>query len=154
MFKSLMIVLENFNNISDHCELPENHEDLRSKLVAHLLNNHSKFKLNLDKHRIKHLKALRYKGFLPCDELLMAACDMFSIEIHVHHGMKWLIIFKTNKVDNPIKAVHLQCSSGIHYNPVACKKNLKIPEKNKLVHVLKVVKQQRNKYRRYRRGTL
>ena len=142
MFKSLLIVLENLNDISDHCELPENHEELRSKLVVHLLNNHLKFKLNLDKQRIKHLRAMRYKGVLPCDELLMAACDMFNIEVHVHHGMKWPIIFKTNKVDNPIKVVHLQCLAGIHYNPVACKKNLKIPEKNKLVHVLKVVKEQ------------
>ena len=141
MFKSLLIVLENLND-SDFCEIPESHEDLRIKLVTHMVNNHSKFKMKLDKQRIKYIRAMMHKGVLPSDELLLAACDLFNVEIHVHHGMKWPVIFKTNKVDPIIKIVHLQCLSGIHYNPVASKKSVKISQKDKLINVLRVVEEQ------------
>ena len=107
-----------------------------------MVNNHSKFKMKLDKQRIKYTKAMMHQGVLPSDELLLAACDLFNVEIHVHHGMKWPVIFKTNKVDPTIKIVHLQCLSGIHYNPVASKKSVKISQKDKLINVLRVVEEQ------------
>ena len=136
MFKALMIVLEYLNATTEDFELPENHQELREKLVTHLANNHSKLKIQLDRQRLKLLKAMRHPGVLPCEEILMAVCDLYKVEIQVHHGMKWPVVYKTNETSESTKSIHLQCLSGIHFNPVVSRKNVKVPMKDKLINVI------------------
>ena len=137
MFISLYIALENIEK--DGKELPENHIELRKEIIEHLLNNSDKFKMNLNKHRRKEIKAMKYDGVLPCDQCLLAACDLYNVEIIVHYGIPTPIVYKVNNTNANSQVVHLQCISGIHFNPVICIKNKskqKYDEKN--INILEV----------------
>ena len=119
MFKALLSVLQ-YVAMTNKIEVPSNHEELRSHVVTHLVNNSTKLKTKLDKQNLKQYRAMRYKGVLPTDNLLMAVCDLYKVEVHVHHGMEWPVVFKIDKSENN-RVIQLQCISGIHYDSEAPK---------------------------------
>ena len=120
LFIALLMVLEDLSRMNDDIDLPSDHLELRKILVNHLLENVRKFEMKISNARKKEIKNMMYEGMLPCDEVIISACDLYNLEVRVHCGMTSPVVFKTNKDPNNIKIVNLQGLSGIHYNPVIC----------------------------------
>ena len=142
MFEALFVVLENANLFNGKFENVTNSHELRLQLVNHLTANLSKLKIKYDKNRLKEIRAIRHKGVLPCNEILIAVCDLYSVELQVHHGMESPILYKTDKVNNQPIIIHLQCLAGIHFNPVVNRRNVSIPVKKKLVNIINIQSEQ------------
>jgi hypothetical protein len=101
--------------------VPSSPLELRVELVDYLDKNPKKFNVKPSKEFRARMKILRRAGQVPCETLLLVAAFMFNIEIHVHHGINWPVIYKVESNDScPI--VHLQCISGVHFNPIFVKK--------------------------------
>lgn len=130
MFLALQACLEDLG-VSAGTVVPEGDKELREKLVAEVLGNVVKYGIPDTKENKKAIKAMRIKGHLPREELLLAACHLYNIVIYVHHGMERPIVFKRSR-DSVTHEVHLQCVSGVHYNPVISRKNGKFASKNDL----------------------
>ena len=122
LFEALLSAMEDCKDELAVC-IPDDHLDLRKLLVEYLLENPSKFKLKLDRDTKRMFKAMRNDGILPSEKVLLAACCLFNIEIQVHHGMKSPVMFKNNMNQETSQIIHLQCLSGVHYNPVVAKQN-------------------------------
>jgi len=121
---------------NEDVEIPESEVHLRELLVDKVLIDIERYGIKNDKENRKLIKAMKMKGNLPREELLLAAADIFNIEVHVHHGMRWPVIYKSNEIDTVIGIIHLQCISGVHYNPVLYRMLIKTDqsEHNKLVN--------------------
>ena len=142
LFESLFFCLSDLEDESE-VELPGDHLELRKLLVEYLIDNSSKYGIQLNKNMKHHLKLMRHDGQLPCEGIFLVACDMYKIEIWVHHGIIAPVIYKPSHLNdsslkgnircstssssndkniiNLIKSknkIHLQCISGIHFNPV------------------------------------
>ena len=132
MFKSLQMVLEELKHLCDDLSIPKDHEELRKEVVNHLMTYPSRFNLKLDKIRTKELRAMQNIGILPCEETLLAAADLFKIQIWTHHGMPSPVVYRT-ETDTENREVHVQCIAGIHFNPVIkvwLKPDIKLTNKN------------------------
>ena len=104
-------------------EIPDSPAELRYNLVDIFLQNHRKYGVKINRGQKKLIQAMKMPGCLPCETLFLVACDVFGIEIWVHHGMKMPVIYKSNegrKNEERGMILHLQCISGIHFNPVVC----------------------------------
>lgn len=115
-FVSLQICL---NDIADdlNVTVPDNCDELRSKLVDCLAGNLRKFNIKPSKEFTKRLKVMRRPGQLPCDELIPVVCVVYQVEIHVHHGSQWPIIYRPSDTGE-FPVINLQCKAGVHFNPV------------------------------------
>ena len=116
-FESLLVVLEDKDKVSENISI-SNSLELRETIVQYLLSNMERLGIKRDKNRTKQLKAMRQKGTLPSEEIFLAASQRFNVEIRVHHGMKYPVIYRGRKEDELIEVVHLQCLAGIHFNPL------------------------------------
>jgi transposase InsO family protein len=130
-FQSLLICLNDVVEDSPNLDIPENHLELREELVTFVIENAKLFKMKLDRELMKKMKAMKNNGQLPCEELLLAACRLYSVEIWVHHGMTWPVIYKVDRNNcstnlDISSVIHLQCISGIHFNPVFVKNSRKV----------------------------
>ena len=130
MFISLMYGLRRCKDDCDKdLEIPANHVELRQSAVDLILMRPSYFGLKLDKEKREHIRAMRHPGCIPCEEVLLAVCEMFKLEIWVHYGMKSPVVYTYSKVKSigndvsEIPVIHLQCVSGIHFNPVNCRRS-------------------------------
>ena len=54
------------------------------------------------------------------DEVILSVAELFDVDIFVHHGMKHPVVFRPS-IGQGKYAIHLQCITGIHYNPVTTK---------------------------------
>ena len=103
----------------NYIRVPKSHEDLRKQLVEELLENHGEYSLQLNRDKRRILKCMKQVGQLPWEEVMLAACKIYGIEIFVHHGMQSPVVYRYKECKHESGArVHLQCISGIHYNPV------------------------------------
>ena len=116
LFVSLLTVMEELDGI----ELPENIDKLREELVEYLLTNPSKCKMNISKDNRAYLRAMKSPGVLPCEEIILAACNIYKIRVMVHHGMMSPVVFQVSPTDFD-HTIHLQCLAGMHYNPARTK---------------------------------
>ena len=68
-------------------------------------------------------------GQFPYIECLLACSKLFNLQIRVHLGMEYSVIFdhEFGRDSNRNRRVHLQLLAGIHYNPVS-ELNLYRPE--------------------------
>ena len=133
MFKALLMVIEDLQRYTDDIDAPKDHVELRKDLVEYLFAHASKFKIKVTKDKSKQLKAMKRPGTLPCEEVLLAACAFFKMEVWVHHGMSSPVIYKVKDMDHSKRIAHLQCIAGIHFNPlmeVRKNKNTCVKEKN------------------------
>ena len=132
MMEALLIVIEEIRDELER-EGPTDKSELRKEMVDYLVENSKLFKIKLNKENKKQFKVMREDGQLPCQEILLAACKVFNVEIWVHYGISSPTIFKVNSNSNQ-PVIHLQCLAGIHFNPVVAKSNkslnLLIKEKN------------------------
>jgi hypothetical protein len=95
--------------------LPKSHVELRALLVDELLNNSSRYKLDLDRSSRKELRLMRQAGQLPSLDLLVVASRLFEVQIFVYFWATQPVIYQ---FDNFPTIIHLQCISGIHFNPL------------------------------------
>ena len=103
-------------------EVPGDALTLRELLVDNLARNLSKYGLENDKIIKRQLKGMKRPGALPRDELSLVACDVFHVKVNIHHGMRWPVVFQRDKPDDNEPEIHLQCISGVHFNPVIGRK--------------------------------
>ena len=101
-------------------EKPTDSQALRERAVDHVIQNKEKYGLKLNRDEARELKAMRRPGRLPSDSIIMAIAVVCQIEIWVHHGRDTVVVYRededTAEAGRP--RVHLQCISGIHFNPV------------------------------------
>jgi hypothetical protein len=90
-------------------------QELREQLVDELLINPTKYSIKLDRAGRKKLRLMRHKGQLPAFDILMAASRIYSVKIHVYFWAKTPVIYQFENYD---QVIHLQCVSGIHFNPL------------------------------------
>jgi hypothetical protein len=88
---------------------------LRALLVDDLLNNSAKYKINLDRNSRKQLRLMRHAGQLPSLDVLMAVSRIFEVRVFVYFWNDQPIIYQFS---NYSSIIHLQCISGIHFNPL------------------------------------
>ena len=74
---------------------PDNHIELRSYLVAELISNPGKYNLNTKSDK-KLLKLMYNSGQQPCTEVILAACHLYNIEVHVYHGLSMPVIYRSS----------------------------------------------------------
>ena len=113
LFESLFLCME--DNDIDHGV--SDHSELRVVLVEEISDNPRRYNIEIDKDRKKQLMIMKQDGQLPCEAVLLAVCKLFSIEVWVHHGMKYPVIYKRGGNEDIVSTVHLQCVSGVHLNP-------------------------------------
>jgi hypothetical protein len=95
--------------------VPGAEQELREQLVDELQNNPTKYNIKLDRTGRKKLRLMRHKGQLPAFDILMAASRLYSVKIHVYFWAKSPVIYQFDSYD---QVIHLQCVSGIHFNPL------------------------------------
>ena len=118
LFEALFLCLE--DNDIDHGV--NDCSELRVVLVEEVIVNSSKYGIKMDKDRKKQLTIMKQDGQLPCEAVLLVACKVFNIEVWVHHGMKYPVIYKQGGNKGVVNTIHLQCISGVHFNPLYSKK--------------------------------
>ena len=67
------------------------------------------------------LKLAKLPGQLPGEDFLQAFAYCYNLQLWIHHGVAMPIIYCKEGdfgTDEPTKRCHLQCISGIHYNPL------------------------------------
>ena len=102
---------------------PQDHQELRCKLISDLLNNACTYKLKLNKEKRRQLKSMLYSNRLPCFEVMLAASRLYNISINVFFWNKDPVVYKYQKKDNMVlHDVYLQCLAGIHFNPLRVEK--------------------------------
>jgi hypothetical protein len=121
LFISVGMCLEDLNEDEETIRVPEDHIQLRQEVVGHLLDNADKYNIKLDKEKRKWLNNMKRGGQVPCEQVLLAVCAVYGIEIWVHHGMVYPVIYKDERNGKEVSIIHLQCISGIHFNPVVGK---------------------------------
>ena len=122
LFKSMYYLLSDLKEEVGEFQMPDHHLELRKELVQHLLENEKKYGFKLDKIQQRKYKLMKTAGILPGEEVLFALCDIYQIEVWVHHGMIAPVAYKADNPDRKRRIVHLQCISGVHYNPVICRR--------------------------------
>ena len=100
---------------------------LREQIVDKFVKDAERLGFSLTKVSRKQINAMRYSGSVPALELLLAASNLFSVEIWVHFGSTNPIVFRDSAILNPFR-VHLQCLAGVHFNPVVELKNYTVPD--------------------------
>jgi len=124
LFVSLMSCLK-FNKKKLNADIPDSHVELRRLAVDLLLERPGNFGLKPDKEKRKRLRAMRFVGCVPCEEVLLAVCELFKVEVWVHHGMAYPVVYTTNRFETMncctdlVTVLHLQCISGLHFNPIS-----------------------------------
>ena len=121
----LVSLLRTLSSVVDSRNLPGNHVELRALLVDELLNNSTKYNLNLDKYSRKTLKLMRCPGQLPSVDIFLAVSKLFKVKVFVYYWSEQPIIYQ---YDHYTPTIHLQNVSGIHYNPLVEIVNYEPPE--------------------------
>jgi hypothetical protein len=116
LFESLLFCLEEVEGLS--VDIPDPAFDLRLMLIDFLAQNPTKFNLLPAGDSRKRMKAMRHNEQLPCEEVVLVACFVFEVEIHVHHGAQWPVVYRADRSKTSLPILHLQCKSGIHFNPL------------------------------------
>jgi hypothetical protein len=124
-FIALLMCLNDLKYDVDSLDVPDNELVLRERLVDELVEHAAKFNIKCTKDIRKSFKAMRKKGQLPREELISVACELFQVEVWVHHGMQWPVVYRRANYSQEDPKIHLQCISGIHYNPVTCRIDIK-----------------------------
>jgi len=126
MFEALLACLNYMfeDATDDRIDVPTCHIKLREMLVDELINNSKFYSLNLAKLQKRQLQTMKQPGNQPFSEILLAACNLFNIQIHVYCGMQSPVVFRNRVIDEDTVTVFMQCISLIHYNPVYCTNNV------------------------------
>jgi len=120
MFVSLKDCFDELKEEKDMV-IPESALELRRISVELLLNNSNQFGMKIDRENKKRITSMKYPGCVPCEEILLAVCELYRVDIWVHYGMKSPVVYRCNRKateSDSLPILHLQCVSGVHFNPV------------------------------------
>jgi len=125
LFESVFTCLK-YDDDENDVEIPSQLE-MRQRAVELVLSKPQWFGIKLDKGKRKSLMVMRQAGCVPSDEIVLALAEVLQIEIWIHHGMNYPVIFSCKRQGHislfpQLPVVHLQCKSGIHFNPVVLRK--------------------------------
>ena len=95
--------------------IPETALALRQKLVDELLLHPLQYNFKLDRIDRKEIKLMRFQGPLLSLDLLLVASHVFKDKIFVYFWPSQPVVYQ---YDNFETVIHLQCISGIHFNPL------------------------------------
>lgn len=117
LFESLIVVLREALS-SDN--VPTNHIKLRELLIDELARSPSRYNIRTNKVMRRDLKLMRLPNQLPCLEVLLVASEMFNVNIHVYFWSQNPVVYSADLDEKCDKrtVVHLQCISGVHFNPL------------------------------------
>ena len=106
----------------DNTRIPKDDSELRSILVDELLKHPERYKLEINRITKKQIELMRHRNQLPILEMLLAACSIFEIIIHLHFGSDQPLIYQSydtkRKENTSSPIIHMQCIGGIHFNPL------------------------------------
>lgn len=105
--------------------VPCDEQVLREMLVDDLLNHSSKYNLQLDREARRILRLMRTVGQLPALDVLLSASRLFGIRIFVYFWTTDPVIYQYGNFET---IIHLQCLSGIHFNPLIAVTNYSLPD--------------------------
>ena len=114
LFVSLLECMKDQRN-SMSSVVPSDHMELRRVLTSALLQNPAKYGVRPDKEWVKRIKNMSQEGQLPCEEVLSVVSNTYNVQVWVHHGTRWPVIYKCDDISDAPK-LHVQCVSGIHFN--------------------------------------
>ena len=119
--KSLFAVLQHHRGAHNpSLPAPACQTELRQQLVNEVLKNLELYASQSDRLSKNKIQLAALPGQLMGDWALRAFTKIYSLDVWVHHGIKYPIIHTSleNPSTDPSKRVHLQCISGVHYNPL------------------------------------
>ena len=123
MILSLMTTLQHHRGqVDTTIEVPPTPQKLRSALANELLQQSECYGLQGDKMKKSLVKLSKLEGQPPPVEFFSAFSKIYGLQVWVHLGLAQPLIFSVGDnvpCSDPAKRVHLECISGIHYNPVA-----------------------------------
>ena len=101
------------------------HSHLRRVLVGELTQHHDLYGVKLDRLARKKLKLMQHGGQLPGVEFIFAFGELYKCVVLVHFGGERPIGYYPPSIarDQVPQYVHLQCLSGVHYNPAFAEEN-------------------------------
>ena len=105
--------------------LPQDEHQLRERLVGDLMQNPDKYEIKLNRASRKTLRRMMLPGTLPTLDVLLVVARLFKTKVHIYFWSRSPVIYQYDESD-PI-VVHLQCLSGIHFNPLVEVKSYKLP---------------------------
>lgn len=119
-FFETIIVLLNLSKEKLSCKIPDDITGLRKIVVDYIIDNSKTLGLNLNKEIKKRVLLIKQTGQLPTEFVFSAVCNIFSVELWFYHGMTCPVIYKskTSQVGGNSCILHIQCKSGIHFNPL------------------------------------
>ena len=146
LVESLWEVLRNHKFLRDSDTLlPSDCQALREELAIELLSRPEFYGFHNDRATRAKLRMSKFDGSAPPVEFFMAFNVIFKLQVYVHHGFDRPFIYvmkDEQKVSVAKKRIHLQCISGIHYNPLLEKNGYEFTaseEQDKDITVLKEV---------------
>src|SRR6201990_1038991 len=119
VFESLLILLGEIP-MGKSITLPPTKDLLRIQLVDEFLRNIKVYKPTAKARDIRCIQAMKSPGVLPVTEIFLATSQLYCVRIWIHYGMISPLVYVANKKiqDPQFYRIHLQCISGIHYNPI------------------------------------
>jgi hypothetical protein len=95
--------------------------------VDELLTDSLKYGIELDRNSRKQLRLMRHAGQLPSLDVLLAASRLYKVRIFVYFWSDQPVIYQ---FDNYPNVIHIQCISGVHFNPLIEMRGYEMPESN------------------------
>ena len=94
--------------------------ELREQLVSEVLRRPQRYRDTWSKEDMQSLRLCRCPGQLSPLEVILCFCDLFDCVVYVHFGSdKPVAYYRPSAQPLEERArFHLQCISGVHYNPV------------------------------------
>lgn len=118
----LWIVLNHYRGqYNPSLVVPVSHVELRLQLASELLSRPDWYGLTQERTTRSKLKLSKLPGQMPPIEFVSAFCSLYQMQVWIHHGLKQPVIHTIPgqvATSDPAQRVHLQCFSGVHYNPV------------------------------------
>ena len=108
-------LLRSLSTVVTSVDPPKSEIELRMILVDELLKCAATYKIILDREARKQLRLMRCAGQMPSFDLLVAASRIYCVRIFVYFRSSNPVIYQ---FDNYEPVIHLQCVSGIHFNPL------------------------------------
>ena len=111
-------------------QLPTDSVMIRNILVDEMLDHPARYFLSLSKAKKAKFKLMKLPGHVMPESILLAVSVCFGMEVWCHHEMGLPIVYTL--LPDALPRVHLQCSGGVHYNPLEELDNFKAPSFEKL----------------------
>ena len=122
MIESLWEALLHHRGSNDpSLEVPATIQALKLLLIDELRTSPTRYGLTLNRDTKRFLKLSELPGQLPLHEILLAVAYCYHLQVWVHHGIGKPVVYSKEgecATCDSSSRLHLQCLSGVHYNPL------------------------------------